>query len=124
MCTVTKKRKGYIISHFARAKEARKLYRIVGAPAMDKFKPLLWMNIVKNCPVTTEDVNIAEKIFGPDISSLKGRSTRRKLKPVRKDLIEVLKELLMKHHDIELCMNTMDVNECGMITAVNWIIKF
>ena len=91
---------------------------------MNNFKSLLSMKIIKKCPVTTEDVNIAEKIFGPDISSLKGRSTRRKLKPVRKDLIEVLKELLMKHHDIELCMNTMDVNECGMITAVNWIIKF
>jgi hypothetical protein len=34
------------------------------------------MNVIKNCPVTTEDVNIAKKIFGKDISSLKGKSTR------------------------------------------------
>ena len=42
------------------------------------------MNTIKNCPVTVEDVSIAEKIFGPDVSSLKGKSTRRKPKPVRK----------------------------------------
>eukprot|EP00978_Attheya_sp_CCMP212_P000843 scaffold1766_cov39-Attheya_sp.AAC.3 len=91
---------------------------------MDNFKSLLRMNIIKNCPVTTEDVNIAEKIFGPDVSSLKGKSTRRKPKPVRKDLIEIPKELLLKHHDIELCMDTMYVNECGMLTAVDRTIKF
>jgi hypothetical protein len=59
------------------------------------------MNAIQNCPVTVEDVNI-EKIFGPDISSLKGKSRRRKPKPVRQDLIEIPKKLIMKQHDIEL----------------------
>ena len=29
--------------------------------------------MIKNCPVTTEDVNIAEDIWGKDISYLKGK---------------------------------------------------
>jgi hypothetical protein len=65
------------------------------------------MNVIKNCPMTVEDINIAENIFGPDMSSLKGKSTRCKPKPVRIDLIEILKELITKHHDIKLCMDTM-----------------
>jgi hypothetical protein len=81
----------------------------VGTPTMENFKSLLQMNVIKNCPVTVNDINIAEKIFGPDVSSLKGKSTRRKPKPVRKDLIEIPAELIMKHHDIELCMDTMYV---------------
>jgi hypothetical protein len=82
------------------------------------------MNVIKNCPVTTEDVNIAEKIFGKYISSLKGKLTRRKPKSVRADLIEIPKELIEKHHNIELCMDTIYVNECGILTAIDRTIKF
>jgi hypothetical protein len=115
--TVAKNRKGYTLRQFVeRAKEARKLYHIVGTPTMENFKLLLQMNVIKNCPVTVEDIHIAEKICGPDVSSLKGKSTRRKPKPVRKDLIKIPEELIMKHHDIQLCIDTMYVNECGMLT--------
>ena len=33
-------------------------------------------NIIQNFPVTVEDIEIVEKIFGPDVSTLKGRATR------------------------------------------------
>ena len=82
------------------------------------------MNAIKNCPVMTEDVTIAEKIFGKDMSSLKGKSTRRKVTPVREDTIEILKGLIAQHCDIELCINVMYVNECGMLTAIDRTIKF
>jgi hypothetical protein len=45
------------------------------------------MNAIKNNPVTTKDIEIAEKIFGPDISSLKGKTTRQKPIPVIEDYI-------------------------------------
>ena len=122
--TVAENRKGYTLRQFERAKEARRLYHIVGTPTVENFKSLLRMNAIKNCPVTVEDINISERIFGPDISSLKGKSTRRKPKPVREDLIEIPKELIMKHHNIELCMDTMYVNKCGMLTAIDRTIKF
>ena len=78
-------------------------------PTVENFKVLLRMNTIQNCPVTIEDVKIAEHIFGPDMLSLKGKSTRRKPKPVRKDLdlVEIPAEITEKHHDIELCMDTM-----------------
>jgi hypothetical protein len=122
--TVAENRKGYTLRQFERSKEARKLYHIVGTPAMNNFKPLLQMNVIQNFPVTVEDVNISESIFGPDMSSLKGKSTRRKPKPVRSDLIEIPKEIITMHHDIDLYMDAMDVNECGMLTAIDRTIKF
>jgi hypothetical protein len=67
------------------------------------------MNAFQNCPVTVEDV----------ISSLKGESMRRKPKPVRQDLIEIPKEIIMKHHEIELCMDAIYVNECSMLIAID-----
>jgi hypothetical protein len=42
---------------------------------------------------------------------------------VRSDLIEIPKEIITKHHDIDLCMDAMDVNECGMLTAIDRTIK-
>jgi hypothetical protein len=105
--TVAKNRKGYRLGQFERAKEARRLYHVVGTPTVNNFKSLLLINFIQNCPVTVEDVNISKNIFGPDISSLKGKSTKRKPKPVRSDLIEISKEIITKHHNVELCMDTM-----------------
>ena len=82
------------------------------------------MDAIQNCAVMVKDVKIAERIFGPDMLSLKGKSMRRKPKPVRKDLVEIPAEMTEKHHDIELCMDTMYVTECGMLTAINRSIRF
>ena len=43
---------------------------------------------------------------------------------MRKDLVEIRNEITEKHHDIELCMDTMFVNECGMLTAIDRSIRF
>jgi hypothetical protein len=87
---------------------------------MENFKSsLLRMNVTRNCHVTTDDLNIAKKTFGPDVSSLKGKSARGKPKPVRKDTIEIPTELIVKHHKIKLWMDTMHVNKWGMLTAID-----
>ena len=33
---------------------------------------------LKNCSITVEDVNNAEKIFGKDVAAMKGKLTRKK----------------------------------------------
>jgi hypothetical protein len=73
--TVKENRVGYTQRQFEQAKKAQELYHIVGTPIIETFKTLLKMNAVRNCPVTAEDVNIAEKIFGTNMPSLRGKST-------------------------------------------------
>jgi hypothetical protein len=95
--TVKENAKGYTQRQFNNAKQARRLYHIVGCPTVENFKHLLRQNIIKNCPVTANDVNIAEKIFGGDIGTLKGKSTRNRPTPVKDDLVEIPPELLERH---------------------------
>jgi hypothetical protein len=74
--------------------------------------------------VTTEDVNNAKKIFGADMSSLRGKSTRRKSTPVREDVIEIPEELIAQNREIDLCIDIMYVNECGLMTMIDQTIQF
>ena len=46
---------------------ARDLYHAMDTPSMNDFKAILCMNTIYKNPVTTEDIKIAETIFGPNI---------------------------------------------------------
>ena len=58
------------------AKMARKAFQALGTPTLDDFKAMLCMNLIKNAKVTTKDINLAEKAFGPDVGYLKSKTTR------------------------------------------------
>ena len=91
---------------------------------MEAFKAMLKSNIIKNCPVTAADVDIAEKIYGPAISTLKGKTTRQTPKPVVADEVMIPSELLMKHRQIELCMDTIFVNKQPFLTSIDKSVRF
>jgi hypothetical protein len=55
--TVKENRVGYTQRQFEQAKRVQELYHIVGTPTIETFKMLIKMNSIRNCPVTTEDVD-------------------------------------------------------------------
>jgi hypothetical protein len=77
------------------------------------------MNIIKNVPVTLEDIKLAEQIYGPDIGALKGKTTRAKPVPVVKDYIEIPNELITAHQDVVLCMDGMKINGVPFLTTIS-----
>jgi hypothetical protein len=122
--TVKENRVGYTQRQFEQAKRAQELYHIIGTPTIESFKALIKMNAIKICPVTTEDVNNAKKIFETNMSSLRGKSTRRKSTPVREDSIEIPEELILQSREIDLCIDIMYANKCGLLTTINRTIQF
>ena len=48
-------------------------------PTTTEYKRIIQINTIKNCPVTTQDINVAEDILGPIIPTLKGQTTQGKL---------------------------------------------
>jgi hypothetical protein len=105
------------------AKRARKFYHIVGCPTIENLKHLLRQNLVKNCPITPADLDVAEKIYGPDIGKLKGKTTRKAPPRVKDDLVEIPRELKEKHHDLPLAMDILHINGMPILTAIDRTIR-
>jgi hypothetical protein len=82
------------------------------------MKAIIRMNAIKNSPVTTEDVDIAEKIFGPDVATLKGKTTCRAPVPVIEDRIEIPRELITAQYSVTLCLDGMKVNDISFLTKI------
>ena len=122
--SVSENKKGYTQRQFENAKRARTLYHAVGCPTLENFKSILNQNIIQNCPVTVEDVNIAESIFGPDMGTLKGKTVRRKPPIVKSDLVEIPPELKEKHQGVTLCVDLMHVNGLPMLTAIDKAVRY
>ena len=95
--TVKDNMQGYTTRQIKKTDEARKLYHIIGTPTVENFKGLIKMNMIANNPITVEDVDRAEKIYGPSIYSMKEKTTREKPKVVVNDTIEIPKELITKN---------------------------
>ena len=117
--TVEENKTFFTQRQFDRAKRARDLYHALGTPSINDFKAMLRMNTIIGNPVTTEDIVMAEQIFGADIGRIKGKTTRRKPAPVVNDYIDIPKELIATQRQVTLCMDGMKVNGLSFLTTVS-----
>ena len=77
LTTVEENKSCFRNRQFERAKKARLLYHAVGTPSVKDFKTMINLNAIKDNPITVQDIEMAEKIFGPNIGNLKGKTTRK-----------------------------------------------
>ena len=117
--TVNENKKFYMKRQFEHAQQARRLLYSLGYPSINDLKAIIQMNAIKNNPVTTEDVDIAQKIFGPNIATLKGKTTRRTPVPIIEDRIKIPRELITTQYAITLCIDGMKVNDIGFLTTIS-----
>ena len=116
--TVEENRKFYTPRQFQRAKQARAIFQAIGTPSLEDFKKLIKVQGIDNCPVTIEDIQLAEDIFGKDIGALKGKTTRKKPAPVVRDIIDVPKELNLPHKNLEMAIDTIFVNGMPFLSTI------
>ena len=112
-------RAGYTDRQYEEAKRAWKLYINTGGGGLDNFKHYLRQNIIKNNPITTDDVNRAEKIFRHEVGHLKGSTTRKTPRVIKEDPIEIPRELIHQHNDFRLYIDLFYVNGLPMLTTID-----
>ncbi len=108
---------GYTKRELERAQLARKMYRMIGYPLINDFKIAIKNNLINNCPVTAEDVKNAEKIYGPSIAALQGKTTRTTPEEVKTDMIPVPPFIKEKYHNITLGIDIFFVNRQAFLSV-------
>ena len=122
--TVKDNRKNFTNNDYLRAVRARELQVTVGRPSDKDFIRILKESSLPNCPVTPRDVVIANRLFGPDVGALKGKTTRRGPpivdSPVPVDITHILKY----YGEVTLCIDLMYVNKVPLLVTLSRNVKF
>ena len=117
-------RKNFTNNDYLRAVRARELQVTVGRPSDKDFIRILKESSLPNCLVTPQDVVIANKLFGPDVGALKGKTTCRGLpivdSPVSVDITHILKY----YGEVILCIDLMYVNKVPLLVTLSRNVKF
>jgi hypothetical protein len=107
--TVYRNFEGYTKQDLEKAKEARRLQGMVGNPTEREFIGMVCEKLIANCPVTVRDVDNANRIFGPDLANLRGKTTRMKPDRVRVEYVEIPRDFVELHKHVTLVADVMFV---------------
>ena len=99
------------------AKRALALYNSLGMPTVTDLKNVIRMNLLQNNSVTSKDLDLMEEIYGRQVASLKGVTTRRSYKPSCDDTVELPMEL-RPNKQIKLAIDIMFVNDCQFLVTI------
>ena len=106
------------------AKAAHVLQMTVGIPTDKDFKTMVTTGLLKNCPVTSNDIEVADQIYGPSVVSLKGKTARDKPKRLRYDLLPVPRSLNEEQKKVMICGDVMHVNKIPFLITIGVNIGF
>ncbi|CAJ1963910.1 unnamed protein product [Cylindrotheca closterium] len=80
--------------------------------------------LTKNCPITEEAINHAKAIFGPDASTLKGKSTRPTPKKTYDDFFNPPEELYQHNRSITICIDHMEIENAKFLTCIDTTVRY
>jgi hypothetical protein len=122
--TVAEKRSKYTRRAFEQAALARRIQNVVGRPSTRDFLKIVEGGMLRNCPVSRNDIMTAEDIFGPNLGSLKGKTVRSKNAHVPSLVADVPYHIIKLHKDVTVCFDIMFVNKIAFLITVSRNIRF
>ena len=123
--TVKERSEGYSLRQVNLAKAARELQAKVGHPSTADLKNIIKSNMIMNCPVSVADVDRAEKIFGPSMPILKGKTTRTAPEPIVSDYVAVPRNIIEANKEITLFGDIFFINrQTPFLVTLSNHIKF
>lgn len=114
--TVEDNKNGFTKAEQERADKAKELLIALGRPSVETLKNSLKNGFILNCPITVKDVANMERIYGPDLGSIKGKTVRSRPEPLR---IEEHKEITKELEDATLSADIFFVNKLAFLLTVS-----
>jgi hypothetical protein len=87
--TVQANFEGFTRRKVKKANEVQCQQGMIGNPTKRQFAGMVHENLITNCPVTVHNINNANRIFGPDLANLRGKTTRTKPERVRVKIVQI-----------------------------------
>ena len=121
--TVKDNRKNFTNNEYFWAIRAQELQVTVGHPSDKDFIKILKASSLPNCPVTPQDVIIANKLFGPDIGALSGKTAICGPPIVDSSVSMDITSILKYYAKVTLCIDLMYVNKVPLLVTLSRNIK-
>ena len=122
--TVRDNKKNFTNNDYLRVVRAQELQVMVRHPLDKALIKILKTRSLPSCPVTPRDVLITNKLFGPKISALIGKTTWRGPHIVDSPMSVDMTSILKHYGEITLCVDLMYVNKVPLLVALSQNIKF
>ncbi len=108
--TVQANFEGFTRREMEKEYEAQRLQGMIGNPTKKEFTGMVHEKLITNCPVTVQDINNANRIFGPDLANLRRKTTRTKPECVRVKIVQIPWDFVQLHKYVMLVADVMFVN--------------
>jgi hypothetical protein len=67
----------------------------LGYPSEKDFRNMVSSNMITNCPVTPTDISAANKIVGPNVALIKGKTVRITQEPVLTSYVKIPQDVML-----------------------------
>ena len=106
------------------AKEAQRFQVMFNNISTPKLLNIVDNNMVKGLPITRQDVKLVDEIYGPNVYTLKGKTTNQKVDHVIAPITRIPKEVLKEYKNITLCIDVMFINGIKFLLTLSPNIDF
>ncbi len=117
--TIRGNMEGYTQREVEEACAAREAQAMLGHSSDRDFLGMVRSGMVTNCPVSPDAVINANRIFGPDLTGVRGRTVRRPSESVTMSHIQIPRVLLERHQRVTLAVDVMFVNGVTFLVSVS-----
>jgi len=122
--TVEENKSQFTKRQIKQAEVAKNLYATLCFPSWQDYKWIVRANMIANCPVTLNDINRAEAIWGKDVHALMGKQPKKKPTPVTRDIVKVPKEFMKLHNEVLLSIDIFFVNGIAFFLSLSRVIYY